>query len=147
MFSLLQHELVNQFTLFAAKPHLQFPFPSATLRSHDLLLASEAMSLVRRPIGPMTIGPKSENPFVHRPIGLKLCFLSKNHWFEKVCHLPTAHSSEKVLLVRKPIGPTARWSDGPLVRKPIGLTLHWSESVIGPKTIGPKNRVIGLMDH
>ena len=27
-------------------------------------------------------------------------------------------------IVRRPIGPTAHWSDGPLVRRPIGPTAH-----------------------
>ena len=30
-------------------------------------------------------------------------------------------------IIRRPIGPTAHWSDGPLVRRPIGPTTHWSD--------------------
>ena len=28
--------------------------------------------------------------------------------------------------IRRPISPTAHWSDDPLVRRPIGPTVHWS---------------------
>ena len=44
---------------------------------------------------------------------------------------PTAYWSDECddPLVRKPIGPTAHWSETPLVRKPIGSTTHWSEKV------------------
>ena len=60
-----------------------------------------AMSMVRQPIGPTTHW--SENPLVRRPIGPKT-HRSKDPLVQK-CHWSENHWSEKVSLVRKPIGP------------------------------------------
>ena len=51
-------------------------------------------------------------------------------WFYTYClRVSISHPDliDSMAVVRRPIGPTTHWSDGPLVRRPIGPTAHWSD--------------------